>query len=88
MKLSIEEQIKELYLKGVPYLEISQQLNIHKRKIYTVVNNIVEEQYNILKTNREDRILTATLMERNIFKLINQGKNIDKYITPFCTYCA
>lgn len=70
------------------YKDISVVTGLNVTAIQTIINIYIKDKQLKGFNSKEDRILRAKEMERIIFKMIDEKKDVFKYVIPFSSYCA
>lgn len=72
-------------MRGITQDAIMLKYDIKQYEYHKIINRIVKDYTPYIK---KDRVEQARIMERNIFDMIKNGKDVSSYITEFSRFCA
>lgn len=81
----LEGLVKAMYLSGIDQKEILERTGVNQWYLLKLIDKLVEH-YKV--EDKEFRINQATLMERNIFDLIEKKQDVSGLINYFSSFCA
>lgn len=85
MNPNLYRDVKSCYLKGYSQEYTMRRYGIKQYQYAKIISRVVAY---FEPEQTEDRIMQATLMERNIFKLIKQKRDVSGLINQFSSFCA